>query len=109
MSSVGSFTNVSVQKFASEGDVALFERNWGEHGPVLLKKLGELGLTSFTATKVWNQEDGLTRMYIFEYESPDAVKACLPVWKEIEKIVFAGVSMKVTAYRGVALESWQRD
>jgi hypothetical protein len=48
-------------------------------------------------------------MYIFEYESPDAVKACLPVWKEIEKIVFAGVSMKVTAYRGVALESWQRD
>ena len=109
MSTVGSFTTVSVQKFASEGDVALFERNWGEHSPVLLKKLGDLGLISFTATKVWNQEDGLTRMYIFEYESPDAVKACLPVWKEIEKIVFAGVSMKVTAYRGVALESWQRD
>lgn len=79
MSSVGNFTNVSVQKFASEGDIALFGRNWGEHSPVLLKKLSDLGLISFTATKVWNQEDDLTRMYIFEYESPDAVNASLPI------------------------------
>ena len=109
MSAAASFTNVSVQKFASEGDAALFERNWNQHGPVLLEKLGKLGLVSFTATKVWNQDEDLTRMYIFEYESPEAVKACLPVWKEIEKLVFAGISMKVTAYRGVSFESWRRD
>ena len=41
MSAQASFTNVSVQKFASEGDAALFDRNWTEHSPVLLKKLGE--------------------------------------------------------------------
>ena len=99
MSKQASFTNVSVQKFATETDAALFDRNWSEHGPVLLKKLGELGMLSFSATKVWNQDDELTRMYVFEYESPEAVNACLPVWKEIEKLVFAGVSMKVTAYR----------
>ena len=108
MSTAASFTNVSVQKFASEGDTALFERNWGQHGPALLEKLGKLGLMTFTATKVWNQDDGLTRMYIFEYESPEAVKACLPVWKDIEKLVFSGVSMKVTAYRSVRQESWSR-
>lgn len=72
------------------------------------KNWGKLGLMTFTATKVWNQDDGLTRMYIFEYESPEAVKACLPVWKDIEKLVFSGVSMKVTAYRGVRQESWSR-
>ncbi len=36
MSTAASFTDVSVQKFASEGDAALFERNWGQHGPALL-------------------------------------------------------------------------
>ena len=34
MSAQASFTNVSVQKFASEGDAALFDRNWTEHSPV---------------------------------------------------------------------------
>ena len=38
MSSAG-FTNVSVQKFASEGDMALFERNWDEHSELVLKSL----------------------------------------------------------------------
>ena len=109
MSAKASFTNVSLQKFASEGDAALFDRNWTEHSPVLLKKLGDLGMVSFSATKAWNQDGDLTRMYIFEYESPEAVNACLPVWKEIEKLVFAGVSMKVTAYRGVSYETWKRD
>ena len=109
MSAQASFTNVSVQKFTSEGDAALFDRTWTEHSPLLLKKLGDLGILSFSATKVWNQDGDLTRMYIFEYESPVAVNACLPVWKEIQKLVFVGLSMKVTAYRGVSYETWKRD
>ena len=109
MSSIGGFTNVSVQKFASEGDLVLFERNWSEHKELVLKKLGEKGLIGFTSQKVWNQDEDLTRMYIFEYESPDAIKACLPVWKELEVALFGGIAMKVTAYRGVTLETWTRD
>ena len=109
MSSAGGFINVSVQKFASEGDLALFERNWSEHKDLVLQKLGAKGMIGFTSQKVWNQDEDLTRMYIFKYESPEAVKACLPVWKELESILFAGIAMKVTAYRGVTLESWTRD
>ena len=85
MSKQASFTNVSVQKFATETDAALFDPLVGTARSS--EKLGELGMVSFSATKVWNQDDELTRMYIFEYESPEAVKACLPVWKEIEKLV----------------------
>ena len=48
-------------------------------------------------------------MYIFEYESPEAVKACLPVWTELETAIFGGIAMKLTAYRGVTVESWKRD
>ena len=70
MTSKPGFTNVSVQKFASEGDLALFERNWSEHRELVLGKLIEKGLVGFTAHKVWNQDENLTRMYIFKYESP---------------------------------------
>ena len=109
MTSNPGFTNVSVQKFASEGDLALFERNWSEHRELVLGKLGEKGLVGFTAHQVWNQDENLTRMYIFEYESPEAVTACLPVWKELETAIFGGIAMKLTAYRGVTVESWKRD
>ena len=109
MTSNHGFTNVSVQKFASEGDLALFERNWSEHRELVLGKLGEKGLVGFTAHQVWNQDENLTRMYIFEYESPEAVKACIPVWKELETALFGGIAMKLTAYRGVTIESWKRD
>ena len=55
MSSAG-FTNVSVQKFASEGDMALFERNWDEHSELVLKKLGQRSLESLTAPKIVKQD-----------------------------------------------------
>ena len=109
MTSKPGFTNVSVQKFASEGNLALFERNWSEHRELVLGKLGEKGLVGFTSHQVWNQDENLTRMYIFEYESPEAVKACLPVWTELETAIFGGIAMKLTAYRGVTVESWKRD
>ena len=56
MTSKTGFTNVSVQKFASEGDLALFERNWSEHWELVLGKLGEKALVGFTAHQVWNQD-----------------------------------------------------
>ena len=55
MSSAG-FTNVSVQKFASEGDMVLFERNWDEHSELVLKKLGQRGLLLLTAHKILNND-----------------------------------------------------
>ena len=113
MSSAG-FTNVSVQKFASEGDMVLFERNWDEHSELVLKKLGQRGLLSFTAHKILNQDEDLTRMYIFEYdvfeyESAKAMQACLPIWKGLETALFGNIAMKLTAYRGVQSARWTRD
>ena len=75
----------------------------------MLIKLGEKGLVGFTAHQVWNQDENLTRMHIFEYECPEAVKACLPVWKELETAIFGGIAMKLKVYRGVTVESWKRD
>ena len=33
---------------------------------------------------------------------------CLPFWKKLETAIFGGISMKLTAYRGVTVESWKR-
>ncbi len=52
MTSKSGFTNVSVQEFAFEGDLALFERNCTEHRELVLGKLGEKGLVGFTAHQV---------------------------------------------------------
>ena len=81
----------------SEGDLASFERNWSEHRELVLGKLGEKELVGFTAHQVWKQDENLTRMYIFEDESPEAVRACLRVWKELETAIFRGIAMKLTA------------
>ena len=73
------------KEFASEGDLALFERNWSEHRSLAWGKLDEKGLVGFKAHQVWNQDENLTRMYIFEYESPEAgLKPAFPFGKELE-------------------------
>ena len=89
--------------------MVLFERNWDEHSELALKKLGQRGLLSFTAHKILNQDEDLTRMYIFEYESAEAVQACLPIWKGLETALFGNIAMKLTAYRGVQSARWTRD
>ena len=109
MTSKPGFTNVPVQKFASEGELALFEWNWSEHRELVLSKLDKKGLFGFTAHQVWNQDENLTRMYIFEYECPEDVKAYFPVWKELETAIFGGIAMKLSAYSGVTVEAWKRD
>ena len=43
---------------------------------------------------------------IFRYKSADAYKNCQPIWGEVEKTVFEGAIIKVTAYRGITEEYW---
>ena len=46
------------------------------------------------------------RFVIFRYKSADSYKGCLPIWSEIEKTVFDGALVKVTAYRGITEQYW---
>ena len=97
-------TNVSIQTFASEADRALHDERWAKIEEETLARLKEAGLVSFKTMKVWNKDSHLLHVHIFEYSSPDAFKACLPIWKEMEAIVFPGLAVKVVAYRGVVTD-----
>ena len=100
------FTNVTLQTFASEGDLALCNQKWEKLGPKFVNRLEKNGLLSFEIATIWNKDSKLMRFVIFRYKSSDAFKRCLPIWEEIEKAVFDGVLIKVTAYRGVTEEYW---
>ena len=99
-------TNVTLQTFASEGDLALANQKWENLGPKFVNRLGAKGLLSYEIATIWNKDSKLMRFVIFRYKSADAFKRCLPIWQEIEKTVFDGVLIKVTAYRGITEEYW---
>ena len=101
------FTNVTLQTFASEGDMALVDQRWEKDGPAYLKRLSEKGLLSFERVQIWNKDSKLMRFVIFKYSSPEALNKCLPIWKEVEKHIFQNATIKATAYRGVTSEYWE--
>ena len=100
------FTNVTLQTFASEGDLALANQKWEKLGPKFVTRLEKNGLLSYEIATIWNKDSKLMRFVIFRYKSSDAFKRCLPIWEEIEKAVFDGALIKVAAYRGVTEEYW---
>ena len=97
-------TNITLQTFATEGDVALIDQRWEKDGPAFLERLFDAGLLSYERGQIWNKDSKLMRFAIFKYNSPEALNKCLPIWKEVEKQVFKNATIKVTAYRGISLE-----
>ena len=95
-------TNITLQTFASEGDAAIVDQRWEKDGPVFLKRLFAAGLLSYEKGQIWNKDSKLMRYVIFKYASQEALKKCLPIWKEVEKHMFQNVVIKVTAYRGIS-------
>ena len=87
--------------------MALFERNWMNTAQLVLKSFGQRGLLSFTAHKIVNQDQDLTRMHIFEYESAKVQHAFL-FGRNLGCIV-RNIAMKLTAYRGVQSARWTRN
>ena len=102
-------TNVTIQTFASDADRALHDERWTRIEEDIMARLRENGLVSFKSMKVWNKDSDLVMLHIFEYRSPDALKSCLPIWKEVEAVLFTGVAVKTVAYRGVVTDLWHAD
>ena len=100
------FKNVTLQTFASEVDMALVNQQWEKLGTKYLERLSKKGLVSYEVAKIWNKDPKLIRFVIFRYKSADAYKNCQPIWSELEKTVFEGAVIKVTAYQGITEEYW---
>ena len=53
------FTNVTLQTFASEGDLALANQKWKNLGPKFVNRLGAKGLLSYEIATIWNKDSKL--------------------------------------------------
>ena len=93
-----------MQTFASEGDIALVDQRWKKDCPAFLKRLFVAGLLSYEKGQIWNKDSKLMRFVIFKYGSPETLKRCLPIWKEVEKQMVENILVKLTAYRGISSE-----
>ena len=96
------FTNVTLQTFASEGDMALVNQQWEKLGPKYLERLARM---DFCHTKWPNMEQRLqvNEVCIFDIKALMHTKLSAN-WGEVEKTVFEGAVIKVTAYRGITEE-----
>ena len=103
------FTNVPLQTFATEGDMALVDQRWEKDGPGYLKRLSEKGLLSFERVQIWNKDSKVMRFIIFRYDPADAITNCIQIWEEIAKTHFKNVGVKVIAYRGISKEYWSQE
>ena len=100
-------TNVTIQTYGSEADRALHDERWTRVEEGYMARLKDHGLVSFKSMKVWNKDSDLVRVHIFEYQSPEALKACMPIWKEIEEELFPGIAVKTISYRGDVTDLWR--
>ena len=99
-------TNITLQTFASEGDVALIDRRWDKDGHAFLKRLFAAGLLSYEKGQIWNKDSKLMRFVIFKYSSPEALNKCLQFGKKLKNIFFRMQQLK-PLLTGITSEYWE--
>ena len=68
--------------FPSEAQMLLHIKIWETRFPEMFEKLTEAGCTAYSYNQVWNSPGTFKTSVMFEYESPEAFKACQEVMKE---------------------------
>jgi muconolactone delta-isomerase len=60
---------------------ATSHQNWEEHSPLMFEQLKAKGCLAYSYNQIWNSPGTFKTSAIFEYESPEAFKACQQVMK----------------------------
>ena len=68
--------------FPSEAQMLLHIKIWETRFPQMFEKLTEAGCAAYSYNQVWNSPGTFKTSVMFEYESPEAFKACQEVMKE---------------------------
>tara|TARA_X000000950_G_scaffold282648_1_gene381890 strand:+ start:641 stop:1000 length:360 start_codon:yes stop_codon:yes gene_type:complete len=80
--------------FKDEAHLNLWVTFWEKHGDAFFSDLSKHGCTRLTFNRVWNKEGQFKGSSLFEYENPDAFKACQkiieawtkkPEWNQLKK------------------------
>ena len=65
------------------------------------------GLKRYSITRIWNKKDQFQLGHIFEYKNEQAMKECLPIWKDIEQEFKEKIPNIAVGYRGILLDQYE--
>ena len=72
----------NVFTFPSEAQMLLHIKIWEVNGPAMFEMLKEKGCTAYSYNQVWNSPGTFKTSVMWEYETPEAFKACQEALKE---------------------------
>jgi len=96
--------NITTQTVQTKQDMELADLRWKELQHRYLPRLQEAGLLKWSKVLVWNKNDRTTYKRVFEYRDADSFASYKPIWEDIEKAVFVGLTIKMAADRGILIE-----
>ena len=82
MAKSSALMSYNVFTFPNEAQMQLHIKIWEVHGPLMFEKMKENGCLAYSYNQVWNSPGTFKTSVMFEYESPEAFKACQEVMKE---------------------------
>ena len=72
----------NVFTFPTEAQMLLHIKIWEVHAPAMFEMLKEKGCTAYSYNQVWNSPGTFKTSVMWEYETPEAFKACQETLKE---------------------------
>lgn len=82
MSKPAALMSYNMFTFPTEAQMLLHIRIWEVHFPAMFEKLKAKGCTAYSYNQVWNSPGTFKTSIMYEYESPEAFRACQDVMKE---------------------------
>ena len=99
--------NITIQSFKSENELELSLLKWDSVKDKFMPRLDRKGLQRYSITRIWNKKDQFQLGHIFEYKDEQAMKECLPIWKDIEQEFKEKIPNIAVGYRGILLDQYE--
>ena len=99
--------NITIQSFKSENELELSLLKWDSVKDKFMPRLDRNGLKRYSITRIWNKKDQFQLGHIFEYKNEQAMKECLPIWKDIEQEFKDKIPNIAVGYRGILLDQYE--
>ena len=99
--------NITIQSFKSENELELSLLKWDSVKDKFMPRLDRKGLQRYSITRIWNKKGQFQLGHIFEYKDEQAMKECLPIWKDIEQEFKEKIPNIAVGYRGILLDQYE--
>ena len=87
MAKSSALMSYNVFTFPNEAQMQLHIKIWEEHGPLMFEHLKANGCLAYSYNQIWNSPGTFKTSAMYEYEGPEAFKACQQVVKDYVKSI----------------------